>query len=207
MKPVFKISIYPLAGLVLLALCSSLTISSCSGNGTKSSDTTSSMSTTTTDTTAMAAKPSDTAAKGAEVDKNAAFVTDVVKANADEIMMLQAGIDKGTSKELKSDAKKMIKDHKSLAKEMGDYASKKNMTLPTLDTSMNNMGMDNTTGKDWDKSWTDKMVDGHQKTIDKFEASQNEVTDPDLKTLITNTLPTLHSHLDMCQKLQKDLNK
>jgi len=205
MKQAFKVSVYPLAGFALLALCSSLTFSSCSGNGNKSSDTTA--STTTTDTTTAATPAAQPAADTTTTNKNAAFVTDVVKANGDEIMMLQAGIDKGTSKELKADAKKMIKDHKSLAKALGDYASKNNVTLPTLDTSMNNMGMDNTTGKDWDKSWTDKMVDGHQKTIDKFEKIENEVTDPDLKTLITNTLPTLHSHLDMCQKLQKDLNK
>ena len=46
------------------------------------------------------------------------------------------------------------------------------------------------------------MVDAHQQTIDKFQQAQNDVSDPDLKTIITNTLPTLHKHLDMCKVLQ-----
>ena len=119
--------------------------------------------------------------------------------------MLQAGIDKGTDKMLKQDAQKMIADHKKLAGQMKDYCSKKNMAMPAMDNNMDMSAMNDKTGKDWDKAWVDMMADGHKSTIARFEKGQNEVTDADLKSMITMTLPTLHKHLDMVQQLQSKM--
>lgn len=131
------------------------------------------------------------------------FVSDVVKANRHEIMMLQDGIDHGTSKTLKANATKMLADHKKMGDEVMAYASKKNLALPEEDHDMDHI--DAKAGKDWDKEWADDMVDGHEKTISRFEKGQNDVTDPELKDMITKTLPTLHNHLDMTKQLQNSL--
>ena len=56
------------------------------------------------------------------------------------------------------------------------------------------------TGADRDKEWISFMISAHEKAIGKFEGAQNNVTDPELKTMIANTLPTLHAHLDMLNK-------
>ena len=52
------------------------------------------------------------------------------------------------------------------------------------------------------EEWTDEMVDAHEKTISRFESAQKDVKDEELRTMITNTLPTLRSHLDMMKGLQ-----
>ena len=198
------------AGYAVIGSALFLSIYSCNSSNTSSTSSTDSTATSTTATTAP--PPADSAAMAANANnaaastnKNQQFVTDVLAANAHEIVMLQSGIDKGTNKMLKDDAKKMIADHKGLAQELTDYANKNNIAIPAADNSMDMSDMDSKTGKDWDKAWVDKMVEGHQKTIAKFETAQNEVTDPALKTMITNTLPTLHKHLDMVQKLQDNM--
>jgi putative membrane protein len=164
-------------------------------------------SSSTTDTTATASAPAmDTATPAPPVDanKDQDFVTDVVKANRHEIMMLKNGIANGTNKTLKSDARKMLADHEKVNTDLVAYAGKKNIALPDADTTMKD-DISAKPGKDWDKAWTDDMVEGHQKTITRFEKGQQEVGDQDLKDWITKTLPTLHAHLDMMQQLQTSM--
>jgi len=63
----------------------------------------------------------------------------------------------------------------------------------------------NKKGKDWDAAYVDAQIADHQEAISKFEAAQNTVTDPDLKNLITQALPTLHDHLKMVQDLKASM--
>lgn len=195
MKKVFKpISYAALAGVIFFAACNNNTSetseTSTDTTITPSGDTAVTTTTTTVETT----------------NKDADFVKEVVNANAEELHMLAEGKMKGTNAELKSDAKKMEADHKKLATTMMDYASKNAIMLDTANMSHEDMG-DKAKGKDWDKDWTDKMVDGHQKTVDKFESAQNDVKDSTLKNIIIQTLPTLHAHLDMMKALQEKLSK
>ncbi len=128
------------------------------------------------------------------------FLKDVSKANAHEILMLQDGIDKGTNKELKAHAKMMLADHKKVDADLKAYAAKKNFVLPTDTPDPDDITA--AAGKDWDKAWVDEMVDGHDKTINRFEKAQTDVKDDELKTWIMNTLPTLRHHMDMVKGLQ-----
>jgi putative membrane protein len=213
MKHISKITgfVAGFACCVLVASCGNNN----ANNGANATDTTAGSATTAA--TIPAATPvSDTANNrtnsgaapmnnnGGNADAN--FVMDVAQSNAQEIQMLKAGIDKGTSAALKSDARKMLMDHNKLAKEMSDYAGKKNINLPAADTS-ESMAMNGAPGASWDQDWVTKMVDGHQQTINKFESAQNTVTDPELKSMITKTLPTLHQHLKMVQDLQSKVSK
>ena len=202
--------------LLLIAAVSLAT--SCNNSG--------SSSTTTTDSTSSVSAKVDTAMKdikqGAEnvaaevknaVDGNpdSNFVVKATVANLEELKIIQEGLDKGTDKDLKAHAKMMLPDHKKLGVKVKGYSAKKSYTLPDND---NGKGDDavaslnkNTKGKDWDKAWADKMVDGHKDAISLFEKYEDKVKDPDLKAMITNTLPTLHSHLDMMKQLQDKLGK
>ncbi len=139
------------------------------------------------------------------------FVVKATAANMEELKILQAGWDNGTDKELKGHAKMMIADHKKLGTKVKDYSGKKGYALPADDNGKGDDAVASlnkkTKGKDWDKAWVDKMVDGHNDAISLFEKYQDKVKDADLKNMITNTLPTLHSHLDMMKKMQDKLGK
>ena len=140
---------------------------------------------------------------------DSSFVLSAGTQNEDEMKLLQAGIDKGTSAELKAHAKMMLADHKKMGQEVKAYAGKKKYaTMSPSDSKAADELKDintHTVGKDWDKAWTDKLVDGHEKTVSLFEKSQNNVKDSVLNGMITKTLPTLHSHLTMVQGLQTSL--
>ncbi len=210
-----KINIKPHHILLVAAL---LTAGACNNSG--------SSTTSTTDSSSTVSARMDTAMKdvkqGAEnaandvknaIDGNpdSNFVVKATVANMEELKVLQAGWDNGTDKELKAHAKMMIADHKKLGAKVKDYSGKKSYTLPDNDggkgdddlTALNK----NTKGKDWDKAWVDKMVDGHNDAISLFEKYQDKVKDPDLKSMITDALPTLHSHLDMMKQLQDKMGK
>jgi len=142
---------------------------------------------------------------------DSAFVVKATVSNEKELKILEAGVEKGTNKALKSDAKKMIADHKKLRAALKSYGASKNYTLPNENeiengdiTTINN---NHQLGNDWDNAWTNQLITDHKNDIDDFEKAHDKVKGPALSKLITNTLPTLHMHLDMMNKLQSDLPK
>ncbi len=203
-----------LFGIVLTA-----GMTSCGGNGNANTDADSTAAGT---DTSLGADHTSNSMSGT-VDSTRSKISDmfssgspdsnfVVKAgtqNADEIKLLQAGIANGTSAELKSHAKMMLADHQKMGMEVKAYAAKKKYS--TLDSSESKAADElsdlnkNTKGKEWDKAWADKLVDGHEKTIKLFEDGQSTVKDPTLSGMIGKKLPTLHSHLTMVQGLQNSL--
>lgn len=134
------------------------------------------------------------------------FVQNAVKSNQMELRMLENGVKMGTAKEVKDAAKKMIADHEKLGQQMKTYAAKKNIPLDQdMDKDMNDINEQK--GASWDKEWLNRMVDEHQKDISKFEDAQDDVNDPELKTMITEALPVLRGHLDMVTQLRDKMNK
>ena len=138
----------------------------------------------------------------------------VIKASIDnmaELKVLQAGWDHGSSKELKAHAKMMIADHKKLGAGMKEYAGKKGYVIPADDGGKGDDAVakinKSTKGKDWDKAWADHMKSAHEDAISLFDKAQDNVKDAELKTMVTNALPTLRSHLDMMKDLQDKLGK
>jgi putative membrane protein len=212
----------PIKSLSVLLMAGSMTLAACGD----SSETTS--TTSTTDTTSMAANSTAPAAdagttamdSGANTGANtgnaattsdAQWVSDVVAMNMAEINAHTAAQSHATTSDVKMHAKHMLADHKKMGDEMKAYASKKNYTLPTAPPAdkaqmledMNN----NKKGKDWDMAYLDAQVNDHQETISKFESGEKTVTDPELKAMITKTLPTLRDHLKMVQDAQGKMNK
>jgi putative membrane protein len=158
----------------------------------------------TTDTTA--ATSADTTTKvapstAAEQD----FINYAVPANTKEIIWLKAGIKEGHNKELRSDAKMMLKDHKQLDSTVSAYLdSHKSFAVPTVDTA-NAVNINDKKGADWDKAWADKMVDDHSGLLDKLQKSQSDVKDTALLAIITSVIPVVQSHLAMAKDLKAKL--
>jgi putative membrane protein len=134
------------------------------------------------------------------------FIKDAVEMNTKELAWLNAGNTMGTDKELKGHAKMMIADHEKMGMDVKDYATKKALEIPNVDTA-GEVDDNEKRGKDWDRKWAEKMVDDHQKVIKRFENAQNDVKDEELRTMISNALPKLRSHLEMSEKLRDRLSK
>lgn len=181
---------------------------SCNNNNNTEGSATTDSTTTSTSVTEKANEAATNVKEAVVHNPDSTFVAEVVVANNEEIRLLQEGADKGTDKGLKTHAKMMLKDHQDLKKKMEAYAASKNYPVNASDegdASKKISDMSSKPGKDWDKAWVDDMVSGHEKTIGKFEGAQNQVNDAELKTMITNTLPTLRSHLSMVKDLQNKM--
>jgi len=143
------------------------------------------------------------------VDSN--FVVKAATTNNAELKILQEGMDKASDKELKTHLRMMIADHKKLGVKVKAYSAKKGYTLPDGDNGksddeiakLNNKDK----GPDFDKELVDHLVSAHQDCIDMFEKAQNNVKDQELKDMIGDALPTLHSHLDMMKQMQDKMSK
>lgn len=175
---------------LLLAGC--LALASCGDN-------TNNTSSTTTDTTKTVVDNSGDANIKKSDDQE--FVTEVIAANMAEIDAHTAAQTHAASAEVKAHAKHMLGDHQKMGEEMKAYAQKKNYPIPTAAPDDDKKELDDMNndkkGADWDKAYLDEQEKDHEKTISKFEDAQDDVADPELKDMITKTLPTLRAHLQM----------
>lgn len=179
--------------LIALAFIGSITFASCGdGNGENTGD------------QVQAAADSVQDALNGDQDKR--FVLDAIELNTKELAWLQAGKQNGTDAEVKKHAEHMMADHEKLGADMQAYASSKAIEMPNVDVA-NEVNNNKDKGRDWDKEWADKMVDDHEKTINRFENASGSVKDPELKTMIDNALPTLRSHLEMARTLKAKFDK
>jgi putative membrane protein len=138
---------------------------------------------------------------------DSSFVAKAMTSNAEELVLIQAGIEKGTSSQLKKDARMMLADHNKLKSKLESYAGSKHYPTSASDKGKSQDDLDklnkNKVGTDWDKAWADHMESEHKDDINAFEKGERNVKDSSLHTLISNTLPVLHAHLSMAQELQK----
>jgi len=181
---------------LLVVLAGGITLAGC-GESTSNS--------TTTEDTAMAAGNNGMDNMTADDNEDQDFLEDAVEANTMEMRALMMGQQKGGS-EVKSHASHMMADHKQLGEDVAAYIAAKNITLNDVDTTQtDNSLQDKTEGPEFDKAWADKMVSDHEKVIRMFEEGEREVRDPELKTMITNAIPKLRTHLDMSKQLQEKM--
>ena len=132
------------------------------------------------------------------------FAKNVLDNNTEELEWLRAGTKMGTDPELKAIAQRMIPDHEKLAKNIKAFAAQKDFHL---DLDNDGVQIDSKTGITWDKNWAEKIKKMHRDMVDKFERTQSNTEDKELKELVTNSLPMLRDHLNMAEKLEARFNK
>jgi putative membrane protein len=104
----------------------------------------------------------------------------------------------------------MEEDHTNAEKDLTTLALKKSITIPTtLDSNAQTdyKKLDNLSGNDFDRQYSDMMVDGHKAAITLFEKESADANDTDIKQMAAATLPTLQKHLDHAITCQKECGK
>ncbi|PWV51713.1 DUF4142 domain-containing protein [Chitinophaga sp. S165] len=142
----------------------------------------------------------------APVDKESSdFAVEAANGGMAEVKASTLAQEKATNQRVKDFAAMMVRDHSKANDELKGLAQSKNIALPDSvsgDAQDHYAKMTKMSAKDFDKHYIEMMVDDHQKTVDKFEKASTSLTDPDLKTWATNTLPTLRAHLDSIKAIQ-----
>ena len=143
------------------------------------------------DTTSMSTAPVS--------QEDADWAAKVANANMTEIELSKVAQDKATSQRLKDFAAMMVTDHTKAGDQLKQLAATKNITLPANLDGKSQDKLDNLnkkSGKDFDKAYTDDMLDGHKDAVDAFQKGSSNLQDADLKNFATQTLPTIQMHQD-----------
>jgi putative membrane protein len=126
--------------------------------------------------------------------------------NQEEIKAGQLAQQKGSSSDVKSYGKMLVTDHQKADQDLQKLASKANIDLTAMkmDTKSQEKRevkehkmdqLQTMTGKDFDRGFTQMMVNGHQHVIDLVKASRDDAR-PEVKSFLDKQLPVLQKHLD-----------
>ncbi|WP_281783523.1 DUF4142 domain-containing protein [Sinimarinibacterium flocculans] len=112
---------------------------------------------------------------------------------------------RGTHPQVLAFARMMIGDHEQLASELETLAQRKNVALPsTLDDDHREKLRELSEaekGEDFDETYAEMMVDGHDETVETFEDAADDAVDSEVKALAAKALPTLKMHKEHAEKL------
>ena len=192
--------ILSLTGLLVVAACSKSADSRADSAGGVIGD------------TSAAATPAPAPAPAPLTDQN--IVAKIGFADSAEIALAKLAESKATNAGVKSYARLLVTDHSAHAKELVALEKKTSLTRqpPSNDTSAQEerQTFDRFTslekGTTFDTAFVNYAVEDHQKVISELQSLEQQAQQPDLKALITKTLPTLQKHLDRAQALQKQLS-
>jgi putative membrane protein len=201
----------------IAALLLAASVSACKKEGAGSTDTTANAAAR-VDTAGTPANPSVAPATAAATTTTWASPTVLGfawAANTGEIALGKLGEKKATSPAVKAFARQMVTDHTAMladAKKLGtkiyttpDTAANDAHDLMTHGTDEVKDLTDKAAGADWDKNYMDKMIDDHQKVLDKLQDAAKNTTDADVSKALVETTAKVQAHLTKAQDIKAKL--
>jgi putative membrane protein len=144
-------------------------------------------------------------------EKEAQFLVNAAEINLEEIQLGQLAQQNGTTTHVKELGKMMVTAHTKSQNDLTALAKTKMITIPTSPTDNAQEAykeLNEKSGNDFDKAYSDLMVSKHKDAIATFEKASSDENDPDIKNWATTSLPDLRKHLDQsidCQEKCKNM--
>lgn len=132
-------------------------------------------------------------------EEDSDYLVAAAEVDMKEIELGKLAQQKSANADVKALGKMMVEQHEKASAETKALAAKKNISLPSTLTEKGQdayKDLNDKTGHDFDKAYADKMVDGHEKMIEKMEKASEKATDPDIRMWAANMLPVLRTHLE-----------
>src|SRR5687768_774716 len=157
-----------------------------------------------------AAAESNTDKFAGKKQKDANFVYEVVESNYNEIKLAELASQKSRTPALKQIAEMLQKDHTSSLNELKTLAQAKAISVPVEETEAARRKMEDLateSDEEFDKEWSEQMMELHDKTIEKFEKRLEDSEDAELKAFIQKTLPVLKTHHEHLEAFNEKVKK
>jgi putative membrane protein len=132
------------------------------------------------------------------------FIDDAASAGMFEVQAAQLAQSKAQDSSTKSYAKQMVTDHEKNNRQLMQIAESKGVTPPTkLDAKHQAMlsKLQKADGSEFDQQYGRIMDQSHKEAVQLFERGEKQVKDSELKSYISQTLPTLHQHHEQAASL------
>ena len=132
----------------------------------------------------------------------------IEKAAAGGMMEVEVGRlaeSKAQNADVKAFGSTLVKDHSAANDELKSIAQKKGVQVPSALPKKEQKELDKLSkSKDFDKDFIKHVgVSDHKKDIKDFQKEAKNGKDPDVKGFASKTLPTLQSHLQTAEGLEK----
>ncbi|GAC1422412.1 MAG: hypothetical protein NVS1B13_11780 [Flavisolibacter sp.] len=187
------------------------------GSNTSANNADSTTNSSSTTTTANSAHPDSSNVNNTPTNSTAATNMPLTKEDSTFVMnagtggMMEVELGKlaqenGKSERVKGFGQMMVTDHSKANEELKSYASSHGMSLPSSLPAKEQKHVDamkKMKGKAFDDHYMSMMVNGHKEVISNFEKASKDAKDADLKNWAGKTLPTLKTHLDSAQAINK----
>lgn len=143
-------------------------------------------------------------------EDDATFLAHAAQTNLLEIELGRLAQKNATSEQVRELGKEMETAHAKAQEDLVALAAKKQVTLPEM------MSEDGTecyqklvkkTGTEFEREYCDKTVDGHEKTLKKFERASDKAEDAEIKGWATSMLPELRAHLEHATTCKKNVKE
>ena len=189
------------------ALCAAAFVAAC-GKSDKTADSAGAMA---SDSAAAANAAAATPAAPTLTDPNIAAILD--NANMTDSAAGAIAATKGTSSDVRSFGRDMMRDHHALRKMGQDLVTKLNVTpaLPAGDNSQAaaTAWQDSLTampkGAAFDRAYIDHEVTYHQAVLQTAQTALGAAQNAELKALIQKAAPNIQAHLERAQQIQTKL--
>lgn len=140
--------------------------------------------------------------KMSSADKS--FVMKAASGGMAEVELGQLAVKQANNDEVKQFGQRMVDDHSKANQELKQYAESKGISLPSaMDQSQKKMydKLSKLSGAAFDREYMSEMLEDHEKDVAEFEKQSKNSKDPELKSLVDKTLPTLKEHLQMARDI------
>lgn len=135
------------------------------------------------------------------------FLEDAIQGSYAEIEGSKLALEKTEDAQVRQFAEMMIADHQRMADEATALARTKGMSPPDGPSVMQTTeitALRALTGGAFDAMYVNRIgVAAHESTVEMFEQASQDVQDPDLQAMISETLPKLREHLTMARTLNE----
>lgn len=138
------------------------------------------------------------------------FAETLATGSTNEVALSQLADSHAASADVKSFAQMMVTDHTKLNSQLSDLAQKKGVDIQSDVEKGQKKGVSRLAkknGADFDKAYIKEMVSGHEKTEKLLKDEAANSKDTDFQQFANEALPTVMSHLQKAQDLEKTLDQ
>jgi putative membrane protein len=162
------------------------------------------------DSTQVANQQNEQKFDSTDLKKDATFAVNIADANMLEIKLGELAESYATTAAVKDLGKMIVDDHTKAGEALEGIAIRNDISLPDSLSDKSTIKYNEFAAKrgtDFDKSFTQEMIDAHKNAIDAFQEEADKGNNGELKQWASETIPTLQHHLEMSDSVQRILDK
>jgi putative membrane protein len=148
----------------------------------------------------LAQKGSATGASNHLTASERRFVEEILQRGRNEVAVARMALTQGADSDVRSFAQRLVDDHSARNAKLAKIAKDHNHP-PKLNTTMNDH-LAGLRGSEFDKAFLQELLEKRRAEVAIFEEAEADTANPDLRSFIASTLPTLGDHLKQAESLK-----